>query len=236
MDRKQSILHAIIKEFIETAEPVGSQTVVLSYNFSLSSATIRNEMANLEEEGLITQPYTSAGRIPTDRGYRLYVDELADYEIAEKQAKKTLQRVIADHELKKAKEKIYDAVAILAEATENVSFSTLPDNQRTFYLGISNVLRQPEFSHYPVRAQQVVEALENNDNFVRVLRTLNIDDSIKIFIGKENILTQIQSCAMMVTAYRIGNFEGFLGLLGPTRMKYPFNHAILKNVKELLET
>ena len=70
MDRRLSILNAIIREFIETAEPVGSQTIMMSYHFSVSPATIRNEMAELENEGLICQPHTSAGRIPTDTGYR----------------------------------------------------------------------------------------------------------------------------------------------------------------------
>lgn len=235
MDRRLSILNAIIKEFIETAEPVGSQTIVMSYHFSVSPATIRNEMASLEHEGLISQPHTSAGRIPTDVGYRLYVDELADYETAEKQAEKALQKVLIDYELQKAREKIYDGVRILAQATGNVSFATLPDNRRTFYLGVSNVLRQPEFSHDPIRASQVCEVLEDTDNFVNILRKLNLGEDVKIFIGRENILPQIQSCALVTGKYRIGDFEGFMGLLGPTRMQYPFNHAMVRKVRELVK-
>ena len=123
MDRRLSILNAIIREFIETAEPVGSQTIMMSYHFSVSPATIRNEMADLENEGLICQPHTSAGRIPTDTGYRLYVDELADYEIAEKQAEKALQKVLINYQLQKAREKIYDAVRILSQATDTASFA-----------------------------------------------------------------------------------------------------------------
>lgn len=235
MDRKLAILNAIIKEFIETAEPVGSQTILLSYHFEVSPATIRSEMSNLEDEGFLFQPHTSAGRVPTDVGYRLYVDELADYDVAEKQAEKALQKIIAHRAVQKAREKIYDAVAILSQATGNVSFSTLPDNSRTFYLGVSNVLRQPEFSRDPLRASQVVEALEDTDHFVNTLRQLDIGKEIRIFIGKENILPQIQSCGMMVCTYEFENFRGYIGLLGPTRMRYPFNHVILKKVKVLLE-
>lgn len=235
MDRRLSILNAIIKEFIETAQPVGSHTIVMSYHFSVSPATIRNEMAGLENEGLIAQPHTSAGRIPTDTGYRLYVDELADYEEASKQASKALQKVLINYKLQKAREKIYDAVRILSQATNTASFATLPDNRRTFYLGISNVLRQPEFSHDSMRASQVIEVLEDTDNFVNTLRQLDIGEDVKIFIGRENILSQIQSCAMVVCKYHMGDFEGFFGLLGPTRMKYPFNHAMVKKVKELME-
>lgn len=235
MDRRLAILNAIIKEFIETAEPVGSQAIVVGYHFSVSPATIRNDMCSLEQEGFIFQPHTSAGRIPTDTGYRLYVDELADYETAEKQAVKALQKVLVSYEMQKAREKIYDGVRILSQATGHASFATLPDNRRTFYLGVSNVLRQPEFSSDPIRASQVVEVLEDTDNFVNTLHTLAIGDETKIFIGKENILPQIQSCAVIVTKYKIAGFEGFLGILGPTRMKYPFNHAIVKKVKELIK-
>lgn len=236
MDRKRAILKAIIKEFIETAEPVGSHTIVVGYHFSVSPATIRNEMASLEEEGFIVQPHTSAGRIPTDLGYRLYVNELADYEGAERQAERALKKIVLTHALQKAKEKIYDAVSILSQTTENVSFATLPDNRRTFYLGMANVLRQPEFSRNPLHASQVLEVLEDTDHFVNTLRHFDLsNEEVKIFIGRENILPKIQSCALIVTKYEIAGFEGFFGLLGPTRMKYPFNHAMLRKVKELIE-
>ena len=75
-DRKVKILKAIIKNYLETGEPVGSRTISKYTDLKLSSATIRNEMADLEELGYIVQPHTSAGRIPTDKGYRLYVDDL----------------------------------------------------------------------------------------------------------------------------------------------------------------
>ena len=75
-ERKKKILNAIIRNYQETGEPVGSRTISKYSDLQLSSATIRNEMADLEELGLIVQPHTSAGRIPTDRGYRLYVDQM----------------------------------------------------------------------------------------------------------------------------------------------------------------
>lgn len=75
-DRKRKILHAIVRNYLETGEPVGSRTISKYTDLNLSSATIRNEMADLEEMGLIIQPHTSAGRIPSDQGYRVYVDEM----------------------------------------------------------------------------------------------------------------------------------------------------------------
>ena len=75
-ERKRKILKAIIQTYLETGEPVGSRTISKYTDLNLSSATIRNEMSDLEEMGYILQPHTSAGRIPSDKGYRLYVDEL----------------------------------------------------------------------------------------------------------------------------------------------------------------
>ena len=77
-ERKLKILHAIIQNYLETGEPVGSRTISKYTDLNLSSATIRNEMADLEEMGYIIQPHTSAGRIPSDKGYRLYVDMLME--------------------------------------------------------------------------------------------------------------------------------------------------------------
>ena len=93
-DRKKLILKAIIANYLETGEPVGSRTIAKHPELNLSSATIRNEMADLEDMGYILQPHTSAGRIPSDTGYRFYVDQLMterDSEHEEKQA--LIQRV-----------------------------------------------------------------------------------------------------------------------------------------------
>src|SRR4249920_4025959 len=76
-DRKLEVLRAIVEDFISTREPVGSKALADRHNLGVSSATIRNDMAALEEDGLIAQPHTSAGRVPTDKGYRLFVDRLS---------------------------------------------------------------------------------------------------------------------------------------------------------------
>lgn len=236
MDRRNEILKAIINHFIDTAEPVGSHTVVVSYHFEVSPATIRNEMMQLEEEGFLIQPHTSAGRIPTERGYRLFVDEMADYAIAKKEAEREIEKLTRLYKLKKTRERIYDAVWLLSQGTEHVSFATLPDNERTFYLGVSNVLKQPEFMKDPFHASQVIEMLEDNDRFVSTLQRLPIDEQeVKIFIGKENLIPQIQSCSVVVSRYNLGGYHGFLGVLGPTRMKYAYNRAMVEKIHEMVE-
>lgn len=235
MDRKQRILSAIVKHFIQTAEPVGSKTILLRYDFKVSPATVRNDMAQLEKSGLIYQPHTSAGRIPTTQGYRVFVNDLADYNKAKAEAKLVIKQVLEQHLIEKAREKIYDAVSILSKASNNVSFATLPDNKRTFYLGIANVLKDPEFSKNPLNASQIIEVLENNDNFVTLLNNLDINNDVKVFIGEENIIENIKSASLIVCKYSIEGYTGFIGVVGPTRMNYPFNTALLEELKMLIE-
>lgn len=234
-DRRKKVLGAIIKHFIQTAEPVGSQTILVSYHFHVSPATIRNDMMTLENQGYLFQPHTSAGRVPTDKGYRAFVDEMVDYESAKIQALATLKKVQLEYKAQKIRESLYDSVSLLARATNLASFATTPDNPRTFFLGMSNVLRQPEFAGDTVHASEVIEVLEKGDNFVKTLASLDIDTSIKAFIGEENILPQIQSCSILVTKYSKAGFEGYIGLLGPKRMNYPFNIVILEEVRNLLD-
>jgi len=233
-ERRKQVLKAIVKHFIQTAEPVGSQTILVSYQFKVSPATIRNDMMTLEEDGFIFQPHTSAGRIRTDKGYRTFVDEMADYESARIQALTILKDLQLQYNAEKVREQLYDCVSLLARATNLVSFATTPDNPRTFFLGMSNVMRQPEFVGDTVHASEVMEVLEKSDNFVNTLAGLEVDNSVKTFIGDENILPQTQSCSIIVTKYEKNGFEGYIGILGPKRMNYPFNIVILEEISKLL--
>lgn len=191
-------------------------------------------MASLEKEGLITQPHTSAGRIPTAAGYRMYVDELADIQKARKLALANLRKLKEQYKLDKAREKVYEAVALLSQATANLSFATVPEKSRTFYLGISNMLKQPEFQDNPMKASQVVEVLEEGSHFAQTLNDLDIGDEVKVSIGEENLLEQIDSCGLIVAKYKIGDFEGYIGILGPIRMPYAYNKALLEEVSKII--
>ena len=93
-DRKTKILEAIVMDYIKTAEPIGSRTIAKKYDFGISSATIRNEMSDLEDMGLIIQPHASAGRVPSDMGYRLYVDSLMRHRPLTDEETMYLQRMI----------------------------------------------------------------------------------------------------------------------------------------------
>ncbi len=233
--RRRKVLQDIIKHFVETGEPVGSKTLIVSYKFSVSPATIRNDMMELEKEGLIFQPHISAGRVPTDKGYRLFVDEMADFEKARKEAIHIITTITREYKIEKLRQDLFDAVQILARATKLACFATTPDNPHTFFLGMSNVLRQPEFSENTISASEVFEVLERSNNFIGTLKTLNIDENIKTFIGEENIIKQIQSCSIIVSKYQKDGFKGYIGILGPKRMNYPFNIVLLEEIKKLIK-
>lgn len=234
IDRRLEVLRAIVQHFVETAEPVGSNTILVSYKFQVSPATIRNDMASLEKEGLIYQPHTSAGRVPTDLGYRLYVEELQDYEAAKKEARLALEQAQKEMHIHKVKQKIHDLVALLAHVTQVASFATVPDNARTFYIGLSNIIRQPEFIADTTRASQVIEVFEQNDRFMNILKHLDIDETVKFFIGKENLLPEIQSCTLMVTKIKYMGHNSIIGLVAPTRTNYAFNRAALEQIRKLI--
>lgn len=235
MDRRLEVLKAIVKHFVDTAEPVGSNTILVSYNFQVSPATIRNDMASLEKDGLIYQPHTSAGRVPTDLGYRLFVEELNDNQDAvNKEAKLAIIQAQKELAVHKVKQKIYDLVQMLASITGAASFATVPDNPRTFYIGLSNMIRQPEFISDTNMASQVIEVFEKNDRFLSILQGLDIDDTVKFFIGRENLIPEIQSCTLIVTKINYLGHKAMLGLLAPTRTNYAFNKAVLEQIKSLI--
>lgn len=235
-ERKNRILNAIVEHFIKTAQPVGSKTIILTYDFKVSPATIRNDMATLEKEGFITHPHTSAGRIPTDKGYRLYVDELANYEIAKAMAKETLTSLREQHRREQAKQRVHEAISLLSKASPNVAFASIPENDRTFFMGFSKMLRQPEFMESPMQASQVMEVIEDQQHFLRGLHKLQLNQEAQILIGEENILSGIESCSLIVTEYEYDGYKGAMGILGPKRMPYAFNSAILTEVRDLLQT
>src|SRR6185295_1139920 len=129
------------------ASPVGSRMVQEQEDMPVSAATIRNEMALLEKEGFLEHPHTSAGRIPTARGYRFYVDKLDIAETHKKQVFSEFSDAREEHYREKmADQRVFDAISILTRVTPNIAFATVPSSKRTFFLGIANVLKEPEFS------------------------------------------------------------------------------------------
>ena len=126
--RKQKILEAVVLDYIETAEPVGSRTISKKYNLGVSSATIRNEMADLEEMGLIEQPHTSAGRVPSEAGYRYYVDYLMAQSDIQQEAQQMISHALQDKQ-QKVGDVLRDSMKLLAEVTNCTTVMVLDENR-----------------------------------------------------------------------------------------------------------
>lgn len=235
-ERTLQILQVLVQDFIDTANPIASKKLLESHDLNISSATVRNEFAILEEVGLVKSPHVSAGKIPTEKGYRFFVDQFLETQKSaeEKLVASIFEKHLKDYKFQKSKENVMDALRIISQLSGNVAFASL-DNDRTFYIGLSNVLRSPDFLDQPEKAAQIVEILEGRSRFRSLLQNLDLPEKkAKIFIGEENLLEEISSCAMVVLRFSHKNISGKLGILGPMRMQYGFNKALLQNAVELV--
>lgn len=230
--RQGRLLIAIIDEFINTALPVGSKQIVERGHFDVSGATIRNEMQILSEEGFIEQPHISAGRIPTAKGYRMYVKEFMQPSVQERAARRRFMVLKDQYLQQKDRERVYEAVALLSKMICNIAFATVPHKDRVYYLGLANVLRQPEFRDDPTLASGIVEMLETN--LTDLLSHSPIDEHVRYYIGDEDILANMHSCSMLVKKYQVRGEEGCIGIMGPIRMDYGYNTVALELVSDLL--
>lgn len=232
--RQAKLLAAIIDQFIETALPVGSKRLLEMGDFSVSSATIRNEMSVLEDQGFLEQPHISAGRVPTAKGYRVYVKEFMEPSVHEMKVRKQFETLSDQYFRRKDQERAYEAVTLLSQMIPHVAFATVPHKDRVYYMGLSNTLRQPEFQLNPMLASGVVEALEHK--LTDLLDHIELEDAVQYFIGSEHLLTDIQSCSVLVKRYSLRGEEGAIGIIGPMRMDYAYNTVALEMVSDLLRS
>jgi transcriptional regulator of heat shock response len=213
----------------------------LAQMFGLSSATMRKIMAELEAEGYLVQPHTSAGRIPTDKGYRYYVDFLMEQVYLTEQQKKSIlneyKRRIDSFEA--VLEKTSEIIATLTHYAAIVSFSEWED--RVYYSGLSNIVQQPEF-HDSAKVTLLLKLLDEKKQLVQLLNQ-EINQPHKVYIGNEIDCSYInQECALVVSPYKKGRKEGKKGkiaVLGPRRMSYDQAVSTLefisKTLNDLLE-
>jgi transcriptional regulator of heat shock response len=235
MDERQAkLLEAIIDQFIQTALPVGSKNLLESADFPFSGATIRNEMRVLGDEGYLDQPHVSAGRIPTAKGYRVYVKNFMDPSAHEKAVRHKFTTLREQYFQRKDQERAYEAVALLSQMIPNIAFATVPHKPGVYYLGLANVLRQPEFQADPSLAAGVIEVLE--EKLTDLLRHIEVDGEVRYYIGEKHIFPQIESCSMIVTEYKVRDRMGAIGVLGHMRMDYAYNTVALEMVADLLRS
>jgi heat-inducible transcriptional repressor len=236
-ERQIQILAAVIEQYAEVASPVGS--VMLAKLFGVSSATIRSEMVRLEEMGFITQPHTSAGRIPTDTGYRFYVNMLTENDqnnvknkmsspLLDRGAKAIEARVAnySDH----ADRAIRSAVDSLVELTHNLGLATIGDE--LYISGIGNLFSQPEFlqaSH----AQAVARLLDNLEPW---LREAAPNEPLNVYIGSENPIGKTTGVSLIISRFCSPYSDrSYIGVLGSTRQSYAKVMRLVRHAGAMLE-
>lgn len=228
-ERQSKILAQIIEEYAETASPVGS--VTMAKLFGVSPATIRAEMARLEAFGLIAQPHTSAGRVPTDAGYRYYVNNLSagDYknEVEDRGMYALEKRVNSQS---RADAAIRGAVDSLVDLTGNLGLATV-DGQ-LYLSGISRLFMQPEFMDTS-RVQAVAKLLDNLEPW---LREAAPGEALNIFIGHENPIGKNSEVSLIISKF-VSPFSdrSYIGVLGPTRQNYMRVMALVRYAGQMLE-
>lgn len=233
-DRQKKVLAAIVEEYTKTAVPVGSQLLSERYGFDVSSATLRNDMLALERAGYLYQPHTSAGRIPTDEGFRFYVEEVMPDEALSVAEQKRLQKELLSLRAKHVRLGRSTA-KLLSTLSGNLAVAGLADRDGLYDFGMKELLENPEFRDLDELCR-LVETLDSLDEkFDVILRDLG-DGETRIFIGKENPIAEISNCSMMVAPYENEEGRGILAIIGPKRMRYAKNKSLLEHMRRLLGT
>lgn len=227
------ILAAIIEQHAEIAAPIGS--VMLAKLFGVSSATIRSEMARLEDMGLIAHPHTSAGRIPTDAGYRMYVNALNEANADNPQSLALDRGAMAiearvNNQPDRADRAIRSAVDSLVELTHNLGLATIGDE--LYLSGIGNLFSQPEFSQGD-HAQAVARLLDNLEPW---LREAAPNEPLNVYIGSENPIGKGSGASLIISRYRSPYSDNsYIGVLGSTRQSYEKVMRLVRHAGAMLE-
>lgn len=228
--RQGKILAAIVKENCETSQPVASHDLVGKYQFNVSSPTIRNEMQALEKAGYISQPYTSAGRVPTDKGFRYFVNQLMDRVKLSLKEQEKLR-----FELRKLQfahmETGRRITKLLSDNSQQASFALFPEEVST--TGLSNILDNPSLPAED--AKEIAKFFDDIDQYAEKMISDYGNRGPEAFIGKELKLSKKSDYSMIVSGLQLpSGKKGVIGLIGPKSMKYEKNLSIMEYIAKLL--
>ena len=232
-DRKDRVLSIVVDHYVKTITPVSSGYIAQDYNLDLSPATIRNILAELEEDGFLTHPHTSAGRLPTQAGYRYYVDNLM-HEIKLLKAEK--DRIRSEYRknvlaLEALLEKTSEVVSEVTHYTSIISVDGW--HGKLFCRGTSLVAGYPDFQDFK-KIKEILTVLEEKERIWEIINR-NLEKKIEIYIGHELSCSDIEHCSMAVSSYKTSKgTSGRIAVLGPTRMDYERVVSTLDYFSELM--
>jgi transcriptional regulator of heat shock response len=225
-ERQTEILNRLIQEYIDSARPVSSQLLEKKYDFGICPAMIRIEMQKLTEGGYLYQPHTSAGRVPTDKGYRFFVNQLLEKELEEFDIGDWFKDFGNTIKL------LQSLTKKLASFSQNLALGYLKKEKILWKEGWEEILKQPEFEgkDYFISFTEFLEDFEEN------IEDFKINSGIKIFIGRENPFKKAKNFSIISTKCCLPKGEeGILSLLGPKRMAYEKNIGLINSLMKVLE-
>jgi transcriptional regulator of heat shock response len=230
--RQIQILRSVIEEYLETAEPVGSDTIDKKFNLGVSPATIRNEMAYLSDQGYLKQPHTSSGRVPTASALKLYVKELMN--------KKNLS--VADEV--SVKERIWEnrndvetllreSAKLLADRTKAVGIAITDDHQ-SFHSGYSHLFNSAEFENLDLN-RTLFSLLEETRQLEAIFSRGWGDDVVHVVFGEDLGNVYLEPVSIMFTEVICDNQHASLGVIGPSTLDYQHVVSILEYLHDLMQ-
>lgn len=230
-ERQKLILDTIVGEYIDSAQPVSSQLLERKYDFDVCPATIRNEMHKLTNSGFLYQPHTSSGRVPTDKGYRFFVDNLLEKGISEFKGVFKLEEMFQEE-----REDIFRFVTQISKflATTSSSLAAIHLFEKDFFWkeGWEEILKEPEFEEKDF----VFAFTKFLENFEKNIRDFKVNSEIKIYIGGENPFLKTKNFSIISTKCSFPDREeGIISLLGPKRMTYGKNISLISSIVRALE-
>ena len=231
--RKDRILAITVDQYIKTVTPVSSAFISQESPLDLSSSTIRNILAELEEDGYLTHPHTSAGRIPTEKGYRYYVDHLM-FQINLLEEEKL--RIKAEYIREKFElERLMERTSLaLSQMTHYTSIVSIDGQDRIYCQGTSFVVGYPDYNDVR-KIGDILRTLEEKERLLEIINK-DLESKIDIYIGHEIACREIDSCSLVIAKYETRKGpSGRIAILGPTRMNYGRVVSSIDYIAQLME-
>lgn len=230
--RQTQILKHVVEEYLETAEPVGSDNLDRKHNIGVSPATIRNEMGVLTHFGYLRQPHTSSGRVPSPKAMKFYVAQLMD-----EKKMSVAEEVSAKQEFLNSRESfdklMHTATRALAQSTHALSVAVTEDGE-VWHAGYANILSSPEFYNIDVTTN-VLSLLEEAKRLHELFfELLEGNDPLELCFGEETGWRNFEPVGIIASRFQTPHTRGSLAVIGPTRLNYPVIIPVVRYYSELV--
>lgn len=232
-DRQRELLKAIIELYVKSGEPIGSEIIEKEFNLGVSPATIRNEMVKLTEMGILKQPHTSAGRVPTSMGYRIYISELMKEKELPVSAEVTMKQNLWDQRYQEHK-LLREAVKALAQRCQMLSLAVNEDDE-LFYAGAAHMLDFREFEDIDV-TRFVLSLFDEYPTLKEIIGRAQSQDPLHILFGDELGIEYLQPTSFVFAKYdgKQDGKSGVVGVIGPARMNFPMVFPYVRFTSNLI--